>query len=375
MNVAAIRYQMQRPIDPLDDARSQISRSPNVALLEIREAIRTAGLDGPASHRVVLELLVHVALLGLGLVGFFAAQSGWLRAGCLAIAMLGHLGVTTNAHTWTHRSGSSRRWVNDALAFFTGNFVSGISFTYWHDKHNRRHHAFPNVQGADPDHDFAPFIALTDVDLAGRSRLARLYYRLQWIAIPLLVAVMLPRMKAEGFAHSVRCLTRAETRGIAVADVLCQLISLVAWWCIPIWIGGFQDALLLNLVREISLSYALIAIFAPAHIPQSAIRMGDPVRADFMLRQTTATLNFQVGRVAGFFLSGLQYQLEHHLLVDVPHVHYAKIQPIVERVCRRHGYPYRVVSWSEGLRETFAVLRSPKTVVALPEVRAAAGGG
>jgi fatty acid desaturase len=370
LNVAAMQY----PIDAVGGHQSQISRTPGVALREIREAIRIADLDGPASHHVALELLVHLAFLGFGLVGFFASQSGWVRAGSLAIAMLGHLGVTTNSHTWTHRSGSSRRWVNDALAFFTGNFISGISFTYWHDKHNRRHHAFPNVQGADPDHDFAPFVALTDVDLEGRSRIARLYYRWQWIVIPLMVAVMLPRMKAEGFVHSVRCLGRAETRGIAVADVLCQLASLAAWWGVPIWIGGFENALLINLVREVSLSYALFAIFAPAHIPQPAIHMGDEVRSDFMLRQTATTLNFQVGRLAAFFFSGLQYQLEHHLLMDVPHVHYAKVQPIVEKVCRRHGYPYRVIPWSEGLRETFAVLRSPKAVVALPEIRSAAEG-
>lgn len=365
---------MQSSIDPQDGLQSSISRAPSAALREIREAVRSAQLDGPAPYRVALELLVHLTLLGSGLVGYFSLHSSWARAGCLAIAMLGHLGVTTNAHTWTHPSGSSRRWINDVLAFFTGNLISGISFTYWHDKHNRRHHAFPNVQGADPDHDFAPFVALTDVDLAGRGPLARLYYRWQWIVIPLMVGIMFPRMKAEGFVHSVRCLGPRETRGIAAVDVLVQLASILAWWGIPVWIGGFTDALLLNVVREISLSYAFIAVFAPAHIPQPAIHMSDEVRADFMLRQTATTLNFRVGRLVGFFISGLQYHVEHHLLMDVPHVHYARLQPIVEKACRRHGYPYRVISWREGLRETFAVLRTPKTVIGLPKIQTAEEG-
>jgi fatty acid desaturase len=82
-----------------------------------------------------------------------------------------------------------------------------------------------------------------------------------------------------------------------------------------------------------------------------------------------------VGRIAAFFLSGLQYQIEHHLLIDVPHVHYAKAQPIVERVCRRHGYPYRVISWGRGLRGTFAVFRSPKAVSGPPALAMVPGTG
>jgi linoleoyl-CoA desaturase len=345
------------------------------ALREIRAEIRGAGLDRKAPGRVALELLVHVTLLAAGLAGFFAAEPWPSRAVWLCVAMLGHVGVTTNAHTWTHHAASARRTVNDALAFFTGNLVSGISYTFWNDKHNRRHHGFPNVKGIDPDHDFAPFFALSEADLTGRGRVGRLYYRWQWVFAPVLLAVMLPRMKAEGFVHAVRSLRRGEERRIAVLDVLVQLASIAVWWGVPLWLGSLFDAVLLNAFREISLSYALFLIFAPAHIPRAAAFFARPVEGDVVLRQTATTLDYEVGRLAAFFLSGLQYQIEHHLLIDVPHVHYAKIQPIVEGACRRHGYPYRVLSWGQGLRETFAVFRSPKAVALPPARMAGAGAG
>ena len=346
------------------------------ALAEIRTEVRAAGLDREAVGRVALELALHLSILAAGLIGFFVAEAWPVRAGSLGVAMLGHVGVTTSAHTTAHRAASSRRWVNDLLAFFSGGFVSGISFTFWHDKHNRRHHGAPNVSGIDPDHDFAPFLAVTERDLADRGRFARAYYRWQWLAFPFLLALMFPRTKAEGWTFAVREAFRGgRHRAVARLDVVVLCGSTAAWWGLPLLAGTVGEAVLLNVVREVTLSYGFFLIFAPAHMPREAVFLERRLAGDFMLQQTATTLNYRVGRVAGFFLSGLQYQIEHHLLRGVPHVHYAKISPIVESACRRHGYPYRVRGWSKSLRETLRVLRSPKPSVENPPPGRAGSAG
>ena len=307
---------------------------------------------------------MHLALLSLGVAGFLCFAADVPRGIALAVAMLGHVGVTTNAHTWAHRSGSGSRRFDDVLAFATGNLISGIGYLFWHDKHNRRHHAAPNLAGIDPDHDFAPLIALSEHDLADRGRLAQRWYRAQWLAMPVLLALMIPRMKLEGWGFAARALRRGPRRALALLDLAVLASSTALWWGVPLLFAEWPQVLLLNVVRETMLSFALFAIFAPAHLPREAAILAAPIEGDFVLAQSETTLDYRVSRPAAFFLSGLQYQIEHHLLAGLPHVHYRALQPIVEAACRRHGYPYRVCSWGEGLRGALAVLRKPKPVSA-----------
>lgn len=336
-----------------------------VALLrEIRAEIRARGLERPPTGRVLAELGVHTALLGVGLAAFFAAEAGALRAAGLVLVLLGQLGVTTNAHTWAHRAGSASRRLDDALAFLSGGLVSGISFVFWHDKHNRRHHGAPNVALVDPDHDFWPFLALTEAERARAGPGLRAWHRVQWLAFPLLLAAMIPRMKLEGIGFALRRARAGEAdAALARLDLAVLAASYTAWWGLPVVFGTLADALLLNLAREIFLSYALFAVFAPAHLPRDAVFLARRLEGDFALQQTATTLDYRVGRAAGFFLSGLQYQIEHHLVPGLAHPRLAELRPIVRAACARHAYPYRELGWGEALRRALAVLRTAKPVV------------
>jgi linoleoyl-CoA desaturase len=106
-------------------------------------------------------------------------------------------------------------------------------------------------------------------------------------------------------------------------------------------------------------------MFAPAHMPHEALFLERPVEGDFLLQQTATTLNFRAPQPLAFFLSGLEHQIEHHLFPGVAHGRYTEIAPIVEDVCRRHGYPYRVVGWGSALAAMGKVLRHPKPVTVL----------
>lgn len=335
-------------------------------LREIRAELRARGLERPATRRVLGELAVHALLLGAGLAVFLAAEALALRCAGLAAALLGQLGVTTNAHTWAHRAGSASRRFDDALAFLTGGLVSGISFVFWHEKHNRRHHGTPNVAGLDPDHDFWPFLALTEAERARAGAGLRAWHRVQWLGFPLLLAAMIPRMKLEGAGFALRrALPGRPDAALARLDLAVLAASYAAWWGIPLALGSLADALVLNLAREVFLSYALFAIFAPAHLPLEAAFLARRVEGDFALQQTATSLDYRVGRLPGFFLSGLQYQIEHHLVPGLAHPRYAALEPIVRRACERHGYPHRVLGWGDALRRSLAVIRTPKPVLEL----------
>jgi linoleoyl-CoA desaturase len=46
--------------------------------------------------------------------------------------------------------------------------------------------------------------------------------------------------------------------------------------------------------------------------------------------------------VVGWYVGGLNYQIEHHLFPKISHVHYPAIAPIVREVCDELGLTYRV---------------------------------
>jgi linoleoyl-CoA desaturase len=47
-------------------------------------------------------------------------------------------------------------------------------------------------------------------------------------------------------------------------------------------------------------------------------------------------------RLLCWFVGGLNFQIEHHLLPQICHVHYAALSPIVAETCQQFGLQYKV---------------------------------
>ena len=63
---------------------------------------------------------------------------------------------------------------------------------------------------------------------------------------------------------------------------------------------------------------------------------------DWYKHQVLTSSNHSVGSNFGYIFSGgTNYQIEHHLFPGVNHCHYPYIQPIVERICKKHNIKYK----------------------------------
>jgi len=49
-------------------------------------------------------------------------------------------------------------------------------------------------------------------------------------------------------------------------------------------------------------------------------------------------------KIIGWFIGGLNCQVEHHLFPNISHVHYHKISDIVKKTARKYGLPYHAQS-------------------------------
>ena len=334
-------------------------------LSDLRAALGAARLHRRTTGRVLLELAFHVLLLAAGTTLFFGTPGFALRGAGLLLAGLGSVGLATNTHTSAHGATSERRWVNDALAVFGYPVVLGLSITYWRRKHNLLHHGSPNVEGIDPDHEFGRFFALARSQMARGGLLGAYHRRVQGFLFIPAALLMGTNMRFLGLRYAFSRLgAPGPGRRAAALDLGAFGLHVVLWLVLPAVLFSPVSALVFYAVRDVLLSVALFAIFVPAHIPHECPFFArEAAPTDLVLRQTVTTVDFRAGRVAGLFLSGLQYQIEHHLFPGLSHVHYRLLAPLVKETLTRHGYPYRQLGWGEALAKSVRVAFDPKPAV------------
>jgi linoleoyl-CoA desaturase len=139
-------------------------------------------------------------------------------------------------------------------------------------------------------------------------------------------------------------------RGRELVALLAGKVVFVGWAIvIPLLVFRSGWALALFLLGALTLGLVLSTVFQLAHaVPAAAFHAvtSGEVRlpTGWAEHQVRATVDFAPSnRLLGWYVGGLNFQVEHHLLPDVCHVHYPALAGLVEETCRAHGVPYRSV--------------------------------
>jgi NADPH-dependent stearoyl-CoA 9-desaturase len=96
-----------------------------------------------------------------------------------------------------------------------------------------------------------------------------------------------------------------------------------------------------NIVRNV---WSYVIIFC-GHFPDqtytfSQKQVEDETSGHFYLRQLLGAANIEGSPVFHVLSGNLGYQVEHHLLPDMPSSRYAQIAPKVKDICERYELPY-----------------------------------
>lgn len=269
-------------------------------------------------------------------LGVVLLRHSWLTlalAAALALvcAQFGFLG-----HDAAHRQVfASARW-NEWTARIISGVFTGLSYGWWLSKHNR-HHSGPNQEGRDPDIG-AGVIAFTPAVAATRTGWTAAFTRRQgwWFFL------LLPFEGVNLHVQSVmRVSGRAPMRLRAVEATLLVLR-----------IGGYLAALFLLLSPGRALAFLGVQLgvfgvllggaFAPNHIGMPIVPA--TARPDFVRRQVLMSRNISGGAVVGFFMGGLQHQIEHHLFPSMPRPALKRARALVREHCARHEIGYEETS-------------------------------
>lgn len=75
---------------------------------------------------------------------------------------------------------------------------------------------------------------------------------------------------------------------------------------------------------------------------------------NWYIHQVTTANNFESHWPYYYTSIGLNYQIEHHLFPTINHCHLRDIQPIVKKLCMKHGIPYHHTSgYKEGIMRVY----------------------
>jgi linoleoyl-CoA desaturase len=258
----------------------------------------------------------------------------------LAVAGVG-FGVMHDAN---HGASSGRRWLNRLLAYSV-DLIGGSSYL-WRQRHNLLHHTWPNVAGLDADGDAGAFLRLAP------TQPLRWAHRWQWLyAWPLYGIFALKWWVADDWKElasgRVGGHAYARPRGRELAFLLLGKLAFYGWAIVvPFALHPTLAALGLWLLASATAGVVLSTVFQLAHCVEDTAhpdaRGGLALGEDWAAHQVRATVDFARGnRLLGWYVGGLNFQVEHHLFPKVSHVHYRALSPLVEEVCRAHGVPFQ----------------------------------
>lgn len=90
---------------------------------------------------------------------------------------------------------------------------------------------------------------------------------------------------------------------------------------------------------------SLGAIFQPAHVvPETEFPIPEKdltIENNWMIHQLETTSDFAAkSKFFGWFVGGLNFQVEHHLFPNICHVHYKALSKIVKETAKEYNLPY-----------------------------------
>ena len=279
----------------------------------------------------------------------FAVHAWWLILPLAVILGMSMAAIGFNIqHDGGHRAYSDRPLINK-IAALTLDLMGGSSYL-WDWKHNTLHHTYPNIGGHDDDINVGFLARLSP----HQRRLV--FHRFQGIYLWILYGFL--SIKWHFFDDFYQIAVgrigghriprpRGKDLVIFIAGkiVFFSLVFVIPmllhpWWAVvgTYAIASFVTGVVLSVVFQLAHCVEGAEFPEPELTPQGNATMA----TSWSVHQILTTVDFARGnRLLCWFLGGLNFQVEHHLLSRICHIHYPALSTIVEELCDEFGVRYQ----------------------------------
>ena len=242
--------------------------------------------------------------------------------------------------------------------------ILGMSGFRWRTKHNVWHHTYTNIAGYDDDVETYGTLRLTP-----RAPWKPLFKAQAWyfpliysfIGFDFIMRDFMMVFVGKSDANHVYPKMGAWDKVTFWAG---KLVYFVIMFALPLLVFPWWQVLLGFMIVMLTVGLILGVIFQLAHIGGDAAfpePVGNPPHIDneWAVHQVQTTMDFAPrNRLLSFYIGGLNFQVEHHLLPHICHLNYPRLAPIVAATCEEFGIRYNCYpTWREALVSHWRELR------------------
>jgi len=243
-------------------------------------------------------------------------------------------------HDGSHYGISKHPKVNEILEKCWNSFGLWNSII-WHLHHVYAHHSYTGHEKLDPDvRHYQPFAA----KFTGQGSITYYYLRkIQHITITFFATVLPGMYYGQIIAYIVGAY-KGKMMGTPVPKYLpiyFQWYEFVLYalslYCL--WQGLFLPTIIYTISQNIFYHFNI----SPDHdtYENNVDNKAEGTTLNWSKMQIVNSGNFNAQNLLWTHLfGGINLQIEHHLFPNMSHVHFTRIQPIVEDYCKKKGYPY-----------------------------------
>lgn len=315
----------------------------------VNDYFKKNNISKNANWRMVVKSIVMLSLyfvpFTLMLAGFIT--NPWLLLATWVVMGFGMSGIGFSImHDANHGAYSKNKYVNNTLSYLL-NFVGG-NVANWRIQHNRLHHTFTNIDGADQDIEAASVLRFSpNQELRPIHKYQHLYAWFFYSLLTLNWATAKEFGQIKKFKDMNLVKPGKRYRNIIIGLVFWKLFYFAYALVLPLvlvpvspWlivVGFFLMHFVAGLITATVFQSAHVLSHCDFPVPNEK----GVVENNWMAHQIMTTANFAPKSfLLSYFVGGLNYQVEHHLFPNICHIHYRKLSKIVKETAEQFGLPY-----------------------------------
>ena len=264
-------------------------------------------------HAIGFWLLFNGYVIpGIAMLGCVSGRCGWL------MHEGGHYSLTGNIAT------------DRMLQIVIYGLGCGMSGSWWRSQHNR-HHAMPQKLGHDVDLDTLPLVAFTSKVVKRIGFSQKIWIRLQAFLFPL-ITTLLVALGWQFYLHPRHVLRKKE-----MSEAVVLILRYVLWSLFVTPHFGLAQSTMIYLLYTWAGANYIFLNFAVSHTHFPTVPKDD-TDVDWVRYSSDYTMNVSPGPLyfISWWMSYLNFQIEHHLFPSMPQFRHPIISPRVKALFDKH---------------------------------------
>ncbi len=356
----AVKYMESLPSRAADMKLLNMSRmAGQPALLEdfnkLTLELREEGFFDPAPMHVFFRVLELVFLHAVGAMMLFNTHAEYQLP--IAVAGIAILGLGSGRCGWLmheggHYSLTGNISVDRALQIIIYGVGCGMSGSWWRNQHNK-HHSMPQKVGHDVDLNTLPLVAFTTKVVKKVGNKMKGWLSLQAFLFPV-ITTFLVSSGWQLFLHPRHIMRRKD-----MAEAAAVFTRYALWHHFITGHFGLGTSAAIYCLYNWCASNYIFINFAVSHTHLPVVAKED-TDVDWVRYAAIHTMNVNSGpfNFVDWWMSYLNYQIEHHLWPSMPQFRHPETSKRVQKIFKKHGLHYDSRDYMDSVDVTFKNLHN-----------------